>query len=94
MYPVPMVVVVALLAGVMPNQSMPPRPKRLPAQVADQLQRPYRPAMVNAVKIDEVFMRPAPELGDTLLVYGRWRTCMAEASRSRVVAACCRRGLR
>ena len=23
------------------------------------------------MKIDEVFMRPAPELGDTLLVYGR-----------------------
>ena len=30
-----------------------------------------RTAMVNAVKADEVFMRPAPELGDTLLVYGR-----------------------
>ena len=27
--------------------------------------------MVNAVKIDEVLMRPAPELGDTLLVAGR-----------------------
>ena len=26
--------------------------------------------MVNAVKIDEVFMSPAPELGDTLLVAG------------------------
>ena len=38
---------------------------------AGELQRPGRTAMVNAVKIDEVLMRPAPELGDTLLVYGR-----------------------
>ena len=39
---------------------------------AGELQRPIsRTATVSAVKIDEVFMHRAPELGDTLLVYGR-----------------------
>ena len=52
-------------------QKLPPRRLAAFARVPGELQRPGRAAMVNAVKIGEVVMRPAPELGDTLLVDGR-----------------------
>ena len=73
------------------DQSTTARRLAASAQVAGELQRPCRLAMVNAVKIDEVVMHPAPELGDTLLVNGRPAVVVALLSgrhRHQVTARC------